>query len=103
MGKLTINGIDKLEYSEFWTQDLSVLDVVERERSYDIILRWKDTIFNVSLMRDVEMSLHPRYTYKIKLGAFIAGKTIVLNYLHRLNRPESFINLLTQFMEDCSK
>lgn len=106
MGKLKINGIRKLEYSEFWTQDLSVLDVVERERSYDIILKWKDTLYNVSLMRDVEMSPAPlrlRHPYKIKLGTFIAGKTIVLNYVHRLQRPESFINLLEQFMEDCSK
>ncbi len=104
MGKLKINGIRKLEYSEFWTEDLSVNDVVEHAHSYDIFLKWKGTLFNVSLMRDVEVSLqHPHYRYKIKLGTFIAGKTIILNYLHRLNRPESFMNLLTQFMEDCSK
>jgi hypothetical protein len=106
MGKLTINGIRKLKYSELWTENLSVIEVVEMERSYDIFLKWKGTLYNVSLMRDVEIVPNPpraRHPYKIKLGTFIAGKTIILNYVRRLYRPESFINLLTQFMEDCSK
>ena len=103
MGKLKINGIRKLEYSEFWTEDLSVNDVVEHEHSYDIFLKWKGTLFNVSLMRDIEMTVHPRYPYKIKLGTFIAGKTIILNYMILMHRPEGFITCLEKFMEDCSK
>jgi hypothetical protein len=106
MGKLTINGIRKLKYSELWTENLSVIEVVEMERSYDIFLKWKGTLYNVSLMRDVEIApalfLH-RHPYKIKLGTFIAGKTIVLNYMILMHRPEGFITCLEKFMEDCSK
>lgn len=96
--RLTINGIDKITYSEFWNERLQIQSVKQGVTEYNMYLKWKGSAYSVVLSR---FCYKMGKAFSIELATFTRGKTIQTQFTTRLNRPEILVAYLEAFMEYC--
>lgn len=104
MGKLTIRGIDKMQYSEFWTDDTQILDVKEGRETYIITVKLKGILYDVSLSRIHYKKIPHRSSatlYEITLMTFMQGNTFQHKYKASLRRPNNLVNFIEAFLVEC--
>lgn len=99
--RLTINGIDKITYSEFWNERLQIQSVKQGVTEYNMFLKWKGEAYSVVLSRICYKNLFGKAFIIIELATFARGKTMQRQFTTKLNRPEKLIVYLEAFMEYC--
>lgn len=98
--RLTINGIDKITYSEFWNERLQIQSVKQGVTEYNIDIKWKGFAYSVVLSRICYKKLIGK-SFLIELATFTRGKTIQTQWNTALNRPEHLVYRIETFMKYC--